>query len=800
MGSVAPVVILLVGRVAGGGASIPRALVTCWLFTLCIMGFAVLSKPRHLEGAMWAWRGWWLPAVLVLSGALLGRFSDALDLGAWLLVAGAYVALADAETILTVTAPRLRSLMIRLCIAALAGVLPVALSQIEGRFSEEEFFALVQAGILGAYWIALRAAMNRLSRGESGTSRTFLRVHRPMLGLVLSGLVYSGGILLVRGYQDSFYTATVPDYSGITASEPFICGSTPKQPSVIDGAEVHRKLLNSVAANPNKGTAEYGMLALGMRSADWAVQFREALIADAGQELYAGPAHSVKYQQYLASQRLYYYLMVQREFPELFLEADQVVLHKWFTSINERALTSEWVDVMYGLAFTKWPEGPYENQETGAALLSLMEYGQISSGDLSLRNRSYLSRSPKGWVTRFANTDDAFVYQSDWITNAYLQSLWLPDVSQDNIEKSFEWMLLQLLPDGTPLSYNHPAVAPLAGQLYLGAVLLDDPRYVWLADAALNALTVSGGYVRVQPGAEVPVAIQGTAPDQGSCLVYADSGLPNQVGPLAPDKVVLRDGWDPDDPYVLINLRFTGWHRYKGTASIPFVYWGRTISQEALSGSPYRWLPEGRSLFRDKRIPRENLNGMTVERTGFSAVLYSLTGWGGEWAQDPPYYAEVVAFAPGREFDVVHIEVPDWRGWTQNRWVYLFHDHGPVVVIDSMAGPPHRGSALMWQLPGNATVEGTTIALPDEDRRAELEVLCLWGLGECSVDIQSNGVGSRARWLSDGPWTIASMFLFGDWVGSDVTYDHERQGLVISGPSGELQVDLEVDTLARNTD
>ncbi len=749
---------------------------------------------------MWAWRGWWLSVVLVLSGALLWPFSDVLDLGAWLLIAGACVALGGAETILTVTAPRLRSLVIRLCIATLAGVLPVALAQIEGRFSEEEFFALIQAVILGIYWIALRAAMNRLD-GDDGLARgTFLRVHRPTLGLVLSGLVYSGGILLVRGYQASFYTATVPVYPGVSASEPFICGSTPKRSSVVDGAEVHRQLLNSVAANPSKGTAEYGMLALGTRSADWAVQFREALIADAGQGLYAGPAHSVKYQQYLASQRLYYYLMVQREFPELFLEADQVALRQWFTSINERALTSEWVDVMYGLAFTKWPEGPYENQETGAALLSLMEYGQISSGDLSLRNLSYLSRSPKGWMTRFANTDDAFIYQSDWLTNAYLQSLWLPSAPQDNVAKSFEWMLLQLLPDGTPLSYNHPAVAPLAGQLYLGAVLLEDARYVWLANAALNALSASGGYVGAQPGAETPVAGLGTAPDQGSCLIYADSGLPNQVGPLAPDKVVLRGGWDADDPYVLVNLRFTGWHRYKGTATIPLIYWGRTISREALNSSPYRWLPEGRSLFRDKRIPRENLNGMSVERTGFSAVLHSLTGWGGEWAQDPPYYAEVVAFAPGREVDMVHIEIPDWRGWTQDRWVYLFHDRGPVVVIDNMVGPSHRGSALMWQLPGNATLDGTTIALSDDEHRAELEVVCLTGLGECSVDIQSNGGGSRARWLSEGPWTTASVFLFGEWVGSDVVYSHERRGLVISGKPGELQLDLEIDTLIRGTD
>ena len=82
-----------------------------------------------------------------------------------------------------------------------------------------------------------------------------------------------------------------------------------------------------------------------------------------------------------------------------------------------------------------------------------------------------------------------------------------------------------------------------------------------------------------------------------------------------------------------------------------------------LDGQPFSWLPVGRSLFRDKRIPRENLNGLVVEKTGMATVLYTLTGIGGPWAQDPPYYAEVVAFETGKEMDWAHIRLTGWLGW-----------------------------------------------------------------------------------------------------------------------------------------
>jgi len=62
---------------------------------------------------------------------------------------------------------------------------------------------------------------------------------------------------------------------------------------------------------------------------------------------------------------------------------------------------------MYALAFAKWPEGPYENQESGAGLLALLETTGLADPTLSVRNRAYLDANQRGWATSFRVTDDA---------------------------------------------------------------------------------------------------------------------------------------------------------------------------------------------------------------------------------------------------------------------------------------------------------------------------------------------------------------------------------------------------------
>ncbi|RPH86869.1 MAG: hypothetical protein EHM75_06925, partial [Desulfobacteraceae bacterium] len=109
------------------------------------------------------------------------------------------------------------------------------------------------------------------------------------------------------------------------------------------------------------------------------------------------------------------------------------------------------------------------------------------------------------------------------------------------------------------------------------------------------------------------------------------------------------------------------------------------------------WLPEGRSLFRDKRIPRENLNGLVVKRVGLDDWLFRLTGSGSSWAQDPPAYARVEEFETGARLDTCTTSLQDWHGWRHRRKV-LFYRDGPVVIADQVRGPADQEGALRWHI------------------------------------------------------------------------------------------------------
>jgi hypothetical protein len=673
---------------------------------------------------------------------------------------------------------------IRGLLVVLGGLIPVAIVQIESHFAEEEFFVALQALVMTIFCALLLVTQRLLLRKEPTPTRSRLSLDRRWTGLLLFLLTLIGLGVTVRAYQHSFYPAEAPAYKGISPESPFMCGHVSPNPDSYDGTEVFQRILARVEANPHPRPPEYGMLALGTGEYRWAEAFRQSILEEATAGRFTEPTGSIKWFQYAAALRAYYLPRVRASFPDLFSTDDWRQLQSWFAAINRRALTVEPVDWMYGLAFSKWPEGPYENQENGAGLLALLEAGDLAAPDLSPANRDYLERNQRGWLTRFRNTDDAFIYQHEWIHNAYFQSLYTGPLPEENTRPSFEWLLLQALPDGAPLRYNHPAYPSLAGIAYLGAHLLDDPRYIWLAGRALDYAEEQDAYLYAQPGVEQPLGLAGQSPTQGSCLLYGDSGLPNQEGPLAPDKIVFRDGWLKDSSYLLLNLRFSGWHRYKATSSVTLVHQGMPLASDALEGKPSRWLPEGRSLFRDKRIPRENLNGLLFTRRGMSAALYHLNGIGGPWAQDPPYYAEVLAFETGDERDWSHTRLADWHGWQHDRWIYSYHDQGPLIVVDAAIGPPQGQAALAWHLAADGTVEGQRIKLRSAGQPAEVLLLAADQDATASaMPITLNGGTGRDVVYyapTEGQAKMITVLLVGDWLGARTGIDKEGQVLRIT--------------------
>lgn len=768
-----------------GGDFIWRNLVLRWLFVVSLLGIAQIGSPHSIKKwhCVWPWS-----AVLVIGasiGLLLVYIVSKATWSAWGVLGSLYLTLIWLDTTLSTGQGTFWNWLVHILLALAGGLTPIIIAQVESQFAGEEFFVAVQALALSLFWLLLLGAHSLLTRSRKRSPQGFHLDSRWIAPvLVLLSIVGGGGT--VRSYQNSFYPSEVPIYEGISPQTPFICGEAQPNPQRFDGEEVFRRLLARVEANPHKDTPEYGMLALGTGKQHWAQAFRKSLLNEAAEGLYTGPANSVKSVQYEASLRAYYLPRVDVAFPGLFSEDDLIKLEEWFTSINYRALTVEWVDWMYALAFAKKPEGPYENQEIGAGLLALLETESIGAPDLSQENQNYLEQTNRGWDTYFRNTDDAFVYQPVWINNAYFQSLYTEKVSQINKRLSFEWLLLQTLPDGTPPGYNHPADISLAGTAYLGARLLEDPRYIWLAGQALtqkNRFGAKEPHPPAQPGVEAALSLEGHSPTQGSCLIYGNSGLPNQMGPLAPDKIVLRESWSEESPYLLLNLRFTGWHRYKGTNTISSVYKNGPLVTDVFNDHAFNWLPKGRMLFRDKRIPRGNLNGLLVERTGMSSVLYSLTQMGELWAQDPPQYANVVAFETGKDLDWTHTRLAKWRGWQHDRWIYFYHNNGPIIVVDKAEGPFGRQAALAWHFENAIITNNDRVQLHSSKDTSEAILVPLDSEeGETKTLRESGDPNVHMVYYATntGRLYLATLFLFDKWVNAEISISLDKKELILS--------------------
>jgi len=698
-------------------------------------------------------------------------------IAAWLLLSVTYALLMWIAWRMSIGRSLLGKLIIYSILALLAGSIPTALEQIESRFSEEEFFTALQALEMAFIWGFLAVITNTWEQSAGERTQPTQKIKLAPFGIGISFLIISGSFIVVKAYQHSFYPDTAPRFNGISSASPYICGETLEQQiETYSGEEIFNQILELVEANPNKESPEFGMLALGHKESDWASRFRDSLLDEARHGRFTQPNNSVKFTQYQAALRVYYYSRMREAFPELFSSSENHEVREWFEAINQRTHTVEWVDWMYALALNKKPEGPYENQEIGAGLLALLETEHLGDPKLSVNNRAYLAENPRGWVARFRNSDDAAVYQPEWINNAFFQSLYRREVNIDNLTLSFKWLSLLAIPDGAPLRYNHIGSAVLGDTLYQGAGLLEDKNALWVAGRSVDYLLSKGGYLQARPNVETPQKFNGSSPGWGSCLLYGDSGLPNQVGPLAPDKVVFRDGWAEDSVYMLINLRFTGWHRYKATNSITLIYQGGPLVAENTKTQPFRWLPTGRSLFRDKRIPRENLNGLLIEKTGLSAVLNNLTGIGSSWAQDPPFYTKVEKFETSPEVDISHTILENWHDWEHDRIIHFHHD-GPIVVVDKARGPKDQRAAISWHVIGRNLSNDHRIQLTGGVYPAEM--LMITNESEkAQLNIKKHadeGENLEVQYLieTSGRLSLITIFLVDDWIGADASINYE---------------------------
>jgi hypothetical protein len=658
--------------------------------------------------------------------------------------------------------------MVFVSVCIVGGIVPIAIAQMQSRFADEEFFAGAQAVVLAVLISLLIVSTTGLHL--SPVIDAVLRVRARWLFSTCVVALSIGAFIVLVSYQASFYSFDPPTFPRITPQSPAVCGESAPASQVYDGAEVFRRMITRVAMNPEKTAAELGMLALAENDRQRAIEFRQALLAEAQTARFTTPSNSVKWNQWEGALRVYYYPKVRERFPDVFSATDEQMVRVWFAAINRRALTVEWVDALYALAYRMWPQGPYENQEIGAGLLALLEKNQLSDPALSATNRAYLQNNPRGWAQRFHNTDDAYFYQAHWLNNALFQATYAPaQVVTENQRLSFAYLLQLATPDGSPVIYNLPKQPPLTGAYYWGALLLRDPRLLWLAARSLADTEARQEFLSAQVGAEMTTTLRGISPNTGSCLLYADSGLPTQVGPLAPDKIVMRDGWELSSRYVLLNLRFTGWHRYKATNALIALNQAGPLVFEHVEPTPIGWLPEGRSTLRDKRVPRERLNGLLVPAVGLNHV-WAMLGLGDVWAQDPPHYARVTAFEPQAATQKAQTVIEAWHGWTHVRTIYL-DTRGPIVVVDSARGGEGH-AALSWHVVGDGEREGDGLWLRRGQHPARL-VLSSWvdSLVQPIHTTYGNGQSIVKYATHVGQLDVVSVFLTDEWATATVSYE-----------------------------
>lgn len=454
----------------------------------------------------------------------------------------------------------------------------------------------------------------------------------------------------------------------------------------------------------------------------WAEEFREVMMDAAASKARLSEDESMKAWQYEAMVHAYYYLQMRERLPDLFSAEENEILLEWFRTINEEAYARNWADYVYSLLLKRMPDGLYENQEIGVEPLAVLnEVLRDAYPKLVERNERYISRHAVGWKGNFRSPDDGIVYhQTVRIKNAFVPAkhAFDSDIEQDsNARNSFEWVLAQWPPNGISPAYNVLEEYTPFDVMTLGAYLFSSCEYKLLVQKMLleemdNREREIDYLVGLQFWDVTPEA---SKPGKGSCYIEGTTGLAQHPGPLRPDKVVLREGWDDDSLYGLFNLRFSGWHSYKATNSLITLIYGVPFVVEDLYMKEHKALPLGKSDNRDKKICREELNAFQKKANGFEKVVACLVGMGSYWRQDPPQFATVSFYGASGSMplDYIKTELVGWNGWGHERTALMLKNRS-LEVFDHARGESRNEVGVTWQLQGDAQVGSQDIRLEQE--------------------------------------------------------------------------------------
>ena len=217
------------------------------------------------------------------------------------------------------------------------------------------------------------------------------------------------------------------------------------------------------------------------------------------------------------------------------------------------------------------------------------------------------------------------------------------------------------------------------------------------------------------------------------------------------------------------------------------------LIQEVQEGYDFPWLPEGRRVVRDKRIPRDNLNGFQIQQQGINWVVTYLTGVGSRVAQDPPHYANVVTFNTDQEHDVSQTQLVDWHGWVHDRWIDFRHNGEPILILDTAAGQYPDLAVISWHINNKVTGTAPRYILREGDLPVEMVLLPLDSNGTIKVTDHNHTVDYIVE--DTNRLGVMTLFLFGEWIGAQTEMLPKQ--LKVSTQTQAVAFDLPSDLLIK---
>lgn len=409
---------------------------------------------------------------------------------------------------------------------------------------------------------------------------------------------------------------------------------------------------------------------------------------------------------------------------------------------TETKIVEDWIYKRAKLMYEHKDDGvyetfrPYDNQEIVIGVLSILaRVLQEKDPELSKGFHEIIDQRLVGWDLKLENPDDTLFYTPILIANLYFYALYRPNpnmLGYENLKKTFESFLQKTAPDGQVPLYNWMFAHSYADVMALGAKLYNDGRFQWMANKILHeriesrprryeysVSKVDENRLEALDAAEKAVIeteiekkdnydhvweglasnlfhmwlfwddnITPVQPTTGSVLLEksaGDNSWPLESGPIIPEKIVFRDGWNDDDLQVILNLwggqnhsiSDKNYHRYPATNEILIMNYEEPFVVQATN-----------IMSRDVNVKREELNAFNIKRNN-------------EWINEheKTYNAQINFFETLDLADLSKTKLHEYFGW-ENERTCLLVKNDYFVVFDYCHGAQKDDIGVLWHLKG----------------------------------------------------------------------------------------------------